>query len=95
MYCDYNELENYAVILDTIFKKINTTMDALEDSYKVIYNSANWNSQTRNYFYNQVKEILSNMESVNSKFYNIKIYLDTVVENYRRTEQGISSYMKF
>ena len=95
MYCDYNELENYANILNTLFKKINTTMDALEDSYKTIYDSANWNSETRNYFYQQIKEILTNMESVNSKFYNVKTYLDTVVENYRIVDQGISSYMKF
>ncbi len=95
MYCDYNELENYATALNSFFKKINTIMDSLEESYKIIYNNANWNSETRNYFFEQVKMILNNMESVNTKFYNVKVYLDAVVENYRKTDHGISNYMKF
>ena len=95
MYCDYNELENYASSLNTTFNKINSIMDSLEESYKNICNTSNWNSETRNYFYAQTKSILENMESITNKFYNIKTYLNNVVANYRKVDSGISNYFKF
>ena len=36
MYCDYEELENYAAKLNQMFKEINEVMKSLENSYKTM-----------------------------------------------------------
>ena len=95
MYCDYDELENYAAQLDTIFNKINSLFDSIEQSYKTLYDTSNWNSLTRTYFYNQAKSVYENMESATNKFHNIKLYLDNVVSNYRVVDNGITDYFQF
>mgnify|MGYP006990323207 CR=1 FL=1 len=46
MYCDYEELENYAAKLNQMFKEINEVMKSLENSYKTITNYTNWNAET-------------------------------------------------
>ncbi len=95
MYCDYNELANYNIKLNQLFNEINDTMDALEASYKTIYNNANWNSETSNYFNNQTKQVFANMESINTKCFNIKNYIDIIVENYREADSSLDKFFDF
>lgn len=95
MYCDYIELANYTVKLNSLFNQISDTMNLLEVSYKTIYNGSNWNSETRNYFLEKTKEVFVNMESINNKFFNIKQYLDTVVDNYTEADQKLGNFFNF
>ncbi len=95
MYCDYIELANYTMKLNSLFKQMNDTMDSIEASYKTIYNGSNWNSETRNYFLEKTKEVFTNMESINSKFFNVKQYLDTVVDNYTEADQKLGNIFNF
>lgn len=95
MYCDYKELENYAKKLNQVFNDIMNTMDSIETSYKSISSNMNWTSEVRNLFFDKTKQVFTNMENVNSKFFNVKLYLDTVVENYTRLDTNIGNMFEF
>lgn len=95
MYCDYEELENYAAKLNQMFKEINEVMKSLENSYKTITNYTNWNAETSRYFANQIKKVSANMDGISTKFFNIKGYLNTVANNYREADHSLGNFFQF
>ncbi len=98
MYCDYDALEEYANTLNSTFNEMLDIMNDIEDSYKTISNSSNWQSLTATYFRDSIKNISENMDSINNKFYNTKQFLDTVVGNYRAVDTpsfSIKSFFNF
>ncbi len=91
MYCDYDALEQYSNTLNSTFNEIIDIMNDIEESYKTISNTSNWQSLTSTYFRDATKNITSNIDIINNKFYNVKQYLDTVVDNYHNTEDSLSN----
>lgn len=91
MYCDYTALEEYGNILNSTFNEIIDIMNDIEESYKTISNSTNWQSLTATYFRDATKSIVTNIDIINNKFYNTKQFLDTVVGNYYNSENNIAN----
>ena len=91
MKCDYEALGDYLNRLTTIFSSISDAMAEIESSYQNVLSNQNWNSITRDFYYQEWQSMLENMYIINSKFANIKEYLETVIDNYSRFDKTLVS----
>jgi uncharacterized protein YukE len=92
MKCDYDALIDYATVLNQKFNNIKNAISDIESSASTIYNTTNWNSETRDYFVEQFSTMLDNFDTINNKFLNITQYIDTVIDNYKQLESQLSGY---
>ena len=86
MYCDYDALSDYASNISQKFNDMMSLMDSVDIAFKNIESIGNWDSPTRDYFYNQYASFQENYQTLINKYNNIKQYLETVAENYRRID---------
>lgn len=95
MHCNTVELGKLATEMNTILNSMEENLKTIEESYKKIYFMNNWNSETRNYFYDEAKQVFNNIDAVSSKFLNVKQYLDTVIDNYAKLDNNLAAIFKF
>ncbi len=95
MYCDSVALAEYASEMNTILNSLEESYATIEASYKNIYNKANWNSETRDYFFDKTVQVFQNMDAMSTKFLNIKQYLDAVIANYISLNDALSNSFHF
>lgn len=88
MKCDYNALMEYASVLRKEFSSLQSEFSSIEECNRYIYNTGNWDSDTRDYYERMYKAMLDNLDAVINKFMNINQYLDTVISNYVALDNG-------
>ena len=92
MKLDYEALEQLNIKLNKTFSNINKNFSDITSSLETITSLNNWDSETRDYFMTFYNEIQNNFNIISDKFSNIYQYLDSVVNNYRLTEQQLKIF---
>lgn len=91
MYCDYDKLIEYSILLNNLFNQITNVIGIIEDANKTIYASRNWNSETRDYYFKAYDVMLKNYDILLNKFRNVTEYLDVLINNYKTFESQVSA----
>lgn len=75
-----------SIELSNAFSKISNSISSIEEQYNKAISKQNWNSDTRDYYNNEVKGLKKDFDCVRNKFSNVNQYLENVINNYKAFE---------
>ena len=84
----FDEVNDCSSMIESDLKHILGSLIDIRNGLDTITSTLNWTSDTREYFTRELRDILSNMDDFESLSSNINSYLDGVIQNYERLENG-------
>lgn len=83
-------MQNHQNEMIQVFRNLSNVLLNIEKNFDNICVANNWNSETRNYFYNKYKALLTSFNNIENKIININAYIDQVITSHNAVENNLN-----